>query len=148
MNPNNDGVDHLNVFSKAKTWLGVFLSNFSDCNVVTEDGPFRTIEGYWYWLSCRDDRLRTTSGFESKRLGRNLRSRDYIKSEEFNKKILKAIALKLVGNERCITELKACKLPIVHYYVYGNRVIEPKDGLWMMSFLDAFRLELQKDIQV
>lgn len=47
-----DGVDHINIYSKGKTSLGRFLSNFAQADIETEDGNFASIEGYWYWLIC------------------------------------------------------------------------------------------------
>lgn len=50
--PLKDGIDHINIYSKAKTALGLFLSNFAQCDLETEDGEFSSIEAYWYWLLC------------------------------------------------------------------------------------------------
>ncbi len=47
-----DGVDHINIYSKGKTSLGRFLSNFVQADIETEDGDFASVEGYWYWLTC------------------------------------------------------------------------------------------------
>jgi len=52
--PETDGIDHINVYSKAKTDLGKFLSNFTYAKIKTQDGIFSSIEGYWYWLLSSD----------------------------------------------------------------------------------------------
>lgn len=49
---NKDGIDHINIYSKGRTALGRFLSNFAQAEIETEDGEFASIEGYWYWLLC------------------------------------------------------------------------------------------------
>ncbi len=142
IDPKEDGISHINIYSQAKTQLGRFLTNFSDCNIQTEDGPFRTIEGYWYWLACQDDRLRTTDGWGSKKLGRELRAPDWPTVPDFEKKILKAISIKL-QDPWCIEALiRSGTLPFFHYYVYGSKVQMPKDGLWMLAFITEFRDEL------
>ena len=46
INPQNDGVDHINIYSKGLTELGRFLSNFEHILITTEDGDFNSIEGY------------------------------------------------------------------------------------------------------
>jgi len=46
-----DGVTHINIYSKGRTTLGQMLSNFEDSPFTCEDGNFRSIEDYWYWLS-------------------------------------------------------------------------------------------------
>ena len=138
MNPENDGIDHINVYSKGKTELGKFLSNFAYSLIETEDGLFSSIEGYWYWLGHNDDRLRKLSGFEAKKLGRELGAPDWIDSEEFKEKIKKAITIKLNSNE-AVELLDAnsdlLDLPLAHYYVYKGKVVEPKDGEWILEHL-------------
>jgi hypothetical protein len=39
-----DGIDHINVYSKGKTPLSRFLSNFAEADLETEDGNFASIE--------------------------------------------------------------------------------------------------------
>lgn len=143
----DDGISHINVYSKAQTELGRFLSNFSDCNVETEDGVFRTIEGYWYWLSCKDDRLRKTNGWESKKLGRKLRVPDWNKDPEFERKISYAITIKILSSEWCKQKLiQSDTLPLFHYYCYGSKVIMVKEGLWMINLIDHIRSELKTGV--
>jgi len=46
-----DGVTHVNIYSKAKTELGRWLSNFAYAPIrITGHGRFASIEAYWYWL--------------------------------------------------------------------------------------------------
>jgi len=147
ISPVDDGVSHINIYSKGRTELGRYLSNFADADIETEDGFFRTIEGYWYWLSCKDDRLRNTSGYESKRLGRELRAADWPKTPDFEKKICKAIMLKLI-EPWTVEQLKATgRKPFYHYYDYGSKVVMVKEGLWMINLITEFRDELTKEIQ-
>ena len=143
IDPKDDGISHINVYSKAQTELGRFLSNFSDCYVLTKDGNFRTIEGYWYWLGCKDERLRDTKGFESKKLGRELRAPDWNKDPEFEAKIAYAITVKILSSIDCRRLLiQSDPLPLFHYYCYGSKVIMVKDGLWMINLIDHIRREL------
>jgi predicted NAD-dependent protein-ADP-ribosyltransferase YbiA (DUF1768 family) len=140
---NQDGVSHINIYSKGKTAIGRFLSNFSDADVNTEDGYFRTIEGYWYWLSTKDERLRNLPGFECKKLGRELGGKDWLETRQFQKKILKAICVKILSNDLFKQELIATNnLPLFHYYVYNGKIVMPKDGLWMINFIDHLRTDL------
>lgn len=151
MSPDEDGINHINVYSKAKTELGRFLSNFSDCNVATLDGPFKTIEGYWYWLNLPEgtperEKLRITNGFDSKFLGRDLKAPDWGPKKfdlDFERKICYAITVKILSNRWCCLELiKSQGKPLFHYYVYGTKVIMVKDGLWMLRLMEQIRDEL------
>lgn len=137
-----DGVDHINVYSGGKTELGRFLSNFSYYPIMTEDGHFDSIEGYWYWLSCRDDRLRKVSGYRAKQLGRALLGLDWFDSEEFKSKICKAIGLKLCSS-KYIDEFKMSSLPFTHYYCYGARIIDVPDSHWILKYLEDLRARLK-----
>src|ERR1041384_4927148 len=81
--PRDDGLTHLNVYSKAKTLLGRLLSNFANTPVdLGVDGCFKSIEGYWYWLGLKEsdplrDMLREAVGGAAKALGRKLRAPDW-----------------------------------------------------------------------
>jgi hypothetical protein len=43
----DDGITHINIYSKGKTELGRWLSNFTYHPIETEDGKFDSVEGYW-----------------------------------------------------------------------------------------------------
>lgn len=142
IDPKDDGVKHINIYSKGKTKLGKFLSNFTKAPFDhPEDGKFNSIEGYWYWLSAKDDTLRSTYGFQAKARGRELGGKDWIDTDEFKRKIKMAIRHKLHANPEMRTEFKASTLPFMHYYVYGGKVVEPKEGAWLIEFFRQLRDE-------
>lgn len=141
-----DGKTHVNVYSKGKTGLGRFLSNFTRAPIDTEDGHFDSIEGYWYWLSAPinnidRDKLRHASGWKAKKLGRELRAQDWVDDPEFKRKICAAIKVKLETNPEWFDKLKRLKphIKLDHYYVYGDKVIKPKQGAWILEFLESMR---------
>ena len=44
-----DGMTHINVYSKGKTEIGRWLSNFAYSPIdLGNEGYFSSIEGYWY----------------------------------------------------------------------------------------------------
>jgi hypothetical protein len=50
--PEEDGVTHINIYSKGKTELGRWLTNFSYSPFNhPEYGKFLSMEGFWYWDS-------------------------------------------------------------------------------------------------
>ena len=49
--PTEDGITHINIYSKGQTELGKMLSNFAKFPIQTVDGNFMSVEGYWYFLS-------------------------------------------------------------------------------------------------
>lgn len=134
--PENDGVDHINVYSKGRTALGRWLSNFADCNItIGEDGFFRTLEGYWYWLTCHNDKLRILDGFNAKKYGRRVGGSDWSESPIFIERFKQAVDLKLRSNRAMFEALTKNDLPLDHYYVYNGSVTRPSRGLWLLDHI-------------
>ena len=139
--PKQDGVTHINVYSKAKTKLGLALSNFSPVlDLQTPDGQFQSIEGYWYWLgvdpaNARREELRYAFGASAKKIGRELRGADWNESEEFIAKIKAAILSKIQGSPEIQDAMKVNELPYVHYYMMYGRVIVPTSGNWLIEYI-------------
>ena len=139
----DDGKTHINVYSKAKTYLGRLLSNWADTPFECEDGRFRSIEGYWYWLGSKDDRLRDVWGFPAKRLGREVGASDWIDTEEFKGKIKRAIRAKINQHKEIRKLLEESTLPLVHYYDYKGKIVRVPQGDWIMEELELIRQELK-----
>lgn len=138
-----DGIDHINVYSKGATSIGRFLSNFTKAPFTCEDGNFDSIEGYWYWLSCKDDKLRTLSGWTAKSYGRQVRAKDWCDDPEFKRKICAAIKAKVVKHSPSSLLFEMTEnLPFKHYYVYGNKIVEPTEGKWIIEYLEKLRKEI------
>jgi hypothetical protein len=136
---NIDGIDHVNVYSKGKTELGKFLTNFAYSPIETEDGHFNSIEGYWYWLSSKDNKLRELSGWKAKEYGRSIKADDWLDDDIFKEKIKKAIYIKLINNPKYLKQLQELKLPLKHYYVYGDKIIEVPKAKWIIDYLESFK---------
>lgn len=122
----DDGVSHINVYSKGKTDLG----------------KFNSIEGYWYWLSCADEKLRELDGFDAKLYGRAAGGEDWIEDDEFKMKIKQAICYKIIAHN--VIDFIKSELTFKHYYVYNNKIVEPKEGKWITKYLEELRTELRK----
>ena len=129
-NPSEDGVTHLNIWSKGKTKLGRILSNFAKVPVDLPEGRFDSIEGYWGYLGMPDDDSRKeefkhVSGYNAKK-----KKQDIFKSgverkfdPDFKSKIEAAIDEKFKTDEvqNCLKENKSLLgLPVVHYYIFDK----------------------------
>lgn len=140
LNPDMDGVDHINIYSKGKTELGRMLSNFAKTPFVHPvDGQFMSIEGYWYWLSTKDDNLRHKWGFDAKAYGRQVKGSDWSDDPEFKSKIKQAITIKITQDKDLARQLRESTLPFVHYYVFKGHVVVPKDGEWIIDHILELR---------
>jgi len=143
--PANDGVTHINIYSKGKTLLGRWLSNFTYAPFdLTDDGHFASIEGYWYWLSTgkKDDQLRYLWGYKAKNYGRSLRGADWVETPEFQAKLCKALELKLRSNPEWLEVFAASVLPFEHYYLMYGKVTQPTKGRWILDFWSNLREQL------
>jgi hypothetical protein len=136
INPALDGIEHINVYSKGKTLLGRLLSNFAHTPFdLADHGHFASVEGYWYWLGCRNEALRSCVGFEAKKIGRASRGADWNDTPDFKSCILRALAAKRAAHPRINALLIANTLPFEHYYVFGDKVYNEKaKAQWMLDF--------------
>lgn len=156
LDPKEDGVTHINVYTGGQTRVGRELSNLY--NYAPTDSPrlilrptgelapighFKTLEGFWWWLSTgmTEDYFRTCDGFDARKRGMKMSRVDL---SSFKHEIRYAIALKLKSYPEILNRLLNTSLPLTHYYVYGkhsaNPAIRPADrSKWVIVFLDEIR---------
>ena len=143
IDPRMDGVTHVNVYSKGATSIGRFLSNFAHAPFsLPEHGTFASLEGYWYWLSVEDDRLRHLYGYQAKKLGQDIRRRHSGGQRgDFKDLILEAIRAKLRAHRDRWPELAATgDLPLLHYYVFNGKVKDVTAGnQWQLDEIARIR---------
>jgi len=144
-----DGITHINIYSKGRTFLGQALSNFADTPIETVDGTFRSIEGYWYWLGCSDmypykEDFRVLVGAEAKKRGREAGARDWLEAPLFKLKIYNAMLTKLILHDDILLKFLNNKLPFRHYYIFKNKIVEPKEGEWIINMWTFLQGELCK----
>lgn len=150
IDPNKDGIDHINVYSKGKTELGKLLSNFAHTpffvlleeNGESYDVEFQSVEGYWYYLLTGDENLLDLHGFKAKEYGKSLLNEDT--KENVAKDELKlAYEAKLAYHSKIKEMLLKNELPLKHYYVYGGKVVEPKQFQWTVDLWNEIKQELK-----
>lgn len=145
-----DGLTHLNIYSKALTELGRLLSNFAHTPLkLPQDGKFVSIEGYWYWLLSVDpskERLRFLSGFEAKEIGREIAKHDWPNEnfEFFKFKVYQALIAKVIQTPGLEQSLINSSLPFTHYYVYNNKVIDVKEAKWLVEAWEQIRKDVKQ----
>lgn len=151
--PENDGIDHINIYSKGKTSLGRMLTNFSKFPIHTKDGDFMSVEGYWYWMSiepCEErEILRKCYGFKAKSIGRDiLKTKKPAWDDDFEHKILLAIWYKFRRNANLITKENK-DLPFYHYYNYGGKIVDVTEKYsWLVDGITKMRDYLVKEMNL
>ena len=143
----NDGRDHINVYSQGKTSLGVFLSNWYRYSMVLGDlGRFESVEGLWYYLSKRDERLRSMSGYAAKKLGSSLLKIVTIDDKMF-KTIIKIAIKKKVAGGPFYFQFANSTLPFNHYYVFKDKQVDAGNK-WVIEYLEELRTELKNNLKM
>lgn len=151
LNPDSDGLDHINIYSKAKTWLGREASNFARFRMaVPEHGTFNSLEGYWYWLITRDDQLRTLTGYDAKKTGRaSMKGMMGSRPSDFEDRIRAAIRAKADQHLDLQRALADSTLPFTHYYVMtdrgsgARRIVDANNHPWLLHEWECIRAELR-----
>ncbi len=139
LNPYEDGITHINIYSRSKTDLGRFLTNFAYCPIETEDGRFNSIEGYWGYLGINEnipqrERLRDLYGYNAKKFKEDLYKLDNSGrfDERFKEKITKAVLAKLSSpkGQKILEENRdLLNLPLEHYYCFFSKKDNTKYNL-------------------
>ena len=150
-NPDEDGVTHINIYSRGHTELGKLLSNFAHTPFHHPvHGYFASIEAFWYWLSTGGNRneLRALHGYQAKEAGKVVREEikklgGLVEVPDFKAQIKKAILCKVEQNESLKEALKISVLPLTHYYVWGEKpnikVSQPGDFAWIYEYVSDIR---------
>lgn len=139
LDPMDDGVTHINVYSKGRTELGRLLSNFAYTPFNHPMyGTFNSVEGFWYWLAtgkCHEQ-LRELWGFSAKKEGRLHKRVHY---PNFEMVVCTAIECKLEQNPHIKTLLVSTLLPLTHYYVKGGHVQDQPQFQWQLDHIEGLR---------
>lgn len=147
-----DGITHINVYSRGKTEIGRFLSNFSYAPFTHPIyGDFNSVEGFWYWYLSknRPEILRTLYGAEAKKQGRLLTDNDDRKFilDSQREELLEAMRIKLRTYPKYWRLLvDTGDLPFMHYYVLpGDKIMDlTKKYQWIMDEFYDVRNKLRE----
>lgn len=156
--PEDDGITHINVYSKGKTELGRLLSNFAHTPIILDFNCFESIESWWYWIKMNnindsllvkkfsDEELETVKakiGAEAKSYFRSLYSDKDTSRFNPTKEQLKEIYIhKLNQNLSVKNLLKESNLPFSHYYIMFDKKINADEYLWTAELWQDIKQEL------
>lgn len=139
IDPERDGINHINIYSKGRTALGRALSNFAWTPFESPlFGKFQSMEGYYYWVKSGmvHHELRTLYGFKAKQVGRLL---PIVKRDNFQEYLIHGLMCKLKDNPGILEGLINNTLPLKHYYLYYDKVIEVNSSDWMLYGYDYLK---------
>lgn len=150
MNPLEDGITHINIYSKGETEVGRMLSNFYHSPFIHPVyGKFASIEGFWYWLKTgkKIKTLKTLYGANAKKVGRQ---HEDVHIDRFDDHIKIALACKMAYNPDIVLKVCQSDLPFEHYYYYGERdnpkVYNLPQYKWLCDWFEEYRTEVKKGL--
>lgn len=126
IDPELDGLNHLNVWSQAKTPLGRWLSNFTYSPFTHPMyGRFASVEAYWYWVASgrTQNQLRPLYGVSAKKVGIQI-ERVPMEEGDFHDAVTEAFVVKLATYPDMMNMLADNTLPLKHYFNYAGRIID------------------------
>ena len=132
----NDGVTHINVYSKGRTETGRLLSNFAPTPFKFAGMRFASVEGYWYYKLTGDICCAGMSGWQAKQFGRGLPVVGQVPTRD---ELLQVYIAKLAYNPNVAELLDASTLPFWHYYDYGGKTVVPNRWLWTAALWSDLR---------
>lgn len=142
-NPEEDGVTHINIYSRGRTELGKWLSNFAHLPFRhPQHGYFASVEAFWYYVSTgfKHESLRRLYGAFAKTAGQQF-PRVKLEEANFQELICEAITCKVEQHPKLLEALLENTLPLRHYYVFGHgvqsKVREKPEYDWQIRHLEA-----------
>jgi hypothetical protein len=142
----NDGVTHINIYSKGKTKLGQALSHFSHHGFNHPHyGHFASLEAFWYYVrsGCKHEELKELVGLYAKKIGR---AYPRVERSDFMRLIHDAAQMKIEQNPNLLQMVLKSALPFEHYYVdWRNgkpKPFYPKGIHWLAPMYDQIRKDL------
>jgi hypothetical protein len=148
----DDGVKHINIYSKAKTSLGKQLTNMFHYNFRYDNIDFISVEQAWHFYKFTETPelanqiLQLTNSFDCLKFARAN------KTPESTKAVL-SVGFKLIINDVIHTRIGADQdlknllrnswLPFEHYYAYGDKIHDQRDKYdWLINIFESYRTEL------
>lgn len=124
----DDGITHVNTYSKGATQLGRLISNMYEDPFTCELGSFRCIECLYHYVRFYQEpeaeMFHSLNGFDGKKLANLLKAE---RKEDFYpgwEKILYTQMWEKFKRHRCYFVFQYKDLPLVHYYVYGGKEVQ------------------------
>lgn len=145
VDPRNDGVDHINIWSRGRTKFGRWLSNFAYSPFTHPTyGWFASMEAYYYYIATgsKHEGLRKLFGREAKMVGKTF---PRVTVEYFEDIMMEGIEWKALCNPFCLNAVRGNYLRYTHYFYFGQsdtpniKIIEDGKSWWLMCGWEEVR---------
>lgn len=142
--PETDGQDHINVYSRGRTWLGRQLTNFAHTPFSHHRyGSFESMEGFWHYIATGQKyrEFRELYGYRAKKAAKGI---EKVPLVNFKDTIREGLVAKITQNPEIYRAMAESELPFAHYYCFGSqeqgyKVHYPESSQWLMEVLEDIR---------
>lgn len=141
----DDGITHINVYSKGKTELGRLLSNFAHTPFKYNNEIFQSVESYWYYNKTSNLDFKDLIGYKAKEYYRNKYPKNYKGSNPSKEQLKEIYKLKLQYHPNIKKILLQNNLPLAHYYIMDGKQIDANEYLWTVKLWEEIKEELLDD---
>jgi hypothetical protein len=144
LNPEFDGITHINIYSQAITPIGRALSPFNFTPFYSSEFKthFNSLEGFYHWLKTGKihRELKQMYGYAAKQAGAIYPKVD---NPNFISSMITAVNDRLMNNNDLLKGLMNTNLPLTHYYNYHGKVVYQEKHQWLADAHTAFRSRIQ-----
>jgi len=134
-----DGVNFINIYSKASSSLGRWLSNFTYAPIQLNGKTYLSIETLWFYDLTGNDEILKYYGYKAKEIGSK-----FPRVKEINQQLIKdALDVKIKTYPDKMLELAQTTLPLTHQYQYGDKWVDAKYD-WIPQHFELRRQQLKE----
>lgn len=146
-----DGISHINIYSRGKTKLGKQLTNMYHFKFIYDNVEFISVEQAWHFYKfCKypelaNKILKLDSSFKCLDFAKANKQNDIDTQSVMFKELMKdVIRTRLECDEPLMNLLRNSWLPFEHYYAYSSKIHDQRHKYeWLINIFEDFRTELQ-----
>ena len=158
INPKDDGVNHINIYSAGKTKLGSQLSNMYKVSVFYKNLKFTSVEHAWHYFKFLPSNpelalriLGMANPFEVKKLAKKYVTpavQEYAQTDDFKNIIIEIIEDRINRNMPLMLLMVHNELPYKHYYVFKGHVKDESIKYkWLIEAIKNIQTRLKKEFK-
>lgn len=147
-----DGINHINIYSKGKTNLGKRLTNMHHFTFRYDNIEFISVEQAWHFYKfcgypeIANKVLQFKNSFECLKFARDNKQEDsaeHVQTPIFQQLMKDVIRTRIECDIELQNMLRNSWLPFEHYYVYGDKIQDQRNKYeWLLDIFEEYRTEL------
>lgn len=145
--PREEGITHINIYSKSNSTLGRVLSNWTPAAIDISIGKFNSVEGLIFYLGSFDNRLRGMVGYDAKTFGEKVDRNIRLPKDVFRALVIEGMESKIKNvkkvNLQLFNQFVGLEMPLTHYYHYDTIVVQIPKWEWQVVEWEKLKVRLR-----